>query len=315
MSIGVVKAESPSNTKIATRPTRLNRIAWEVDDLDATKAALNKHFGMVTREYDEAEMGFDESAGGAKHFVKLEEGARKGGPPLRVGIDEHGLQPIQSMVPNFPGFEGAALPIIEIAISVDDAEVTRARLAKAGIYPFLTESLRNAHKDQYNFAASAFHGIPIMLGTDGDAEAEMAATYGSYRDLESAPVPKLGLVTLEVGNIDKVVADFERFFDMHFKPDNACGLGKCAVVGRHRIRLVEDPVSILFGHYPRPVMSVEIAVEDVESVRQGFEKAGMPPFFERKLKSGRRVYYFGKRLVGLPLGIYATADDAEMRGV
>lgn len=292
-SVTEVPSLSTTTSKV-TRPSRLNRIAWTVDDIVATKAALKDLLGMSMRDFPLGDF------------------------PLKVGIEENGLEPLQPMVPNLAFTRDARLPIVEVAISVHDAEATKARFEKAKIVPFHKNHMKVPDSDEYNYGASVFHGIPLMVGTIGDSEQEnsLAIPHGPFRDLESAPPPKMGLVSLEVESVEKVASDFERFFDMKFVPDNACGLGKRAVVGSHRIRLVEDPIAELRGKYPPPVVSSEMAVEDVEASRVVFEKAGILPIFERKLKSGRKVYYFGySNPIGLPVAIYAIADDAEIRGL
>lgn len=286
----IEKATIATETALTVRPTRLARFAWTVEDIVATKAVLKKYFDMNMRDFD------------------------VGSYPLKVGIDEHGLEPLQPLAPNLAPFADARLPVVEIALSVDDAEATKARLDKAGILPFHKNHMKAPDSDEYNYGASVFHGIPLMVGTIGDAEQENTAAGGFFRDLESAPPPKMGVVTIEVESIKKVAADFERLFDMHFVPDDACGLGKRAVVGAHRIRLVEEPIVALRGQYPPPVVSVDLALNDVETVRQGLVDAGFTVLFERRLKSGRNVYYFGKNLLGFLVGIYPFADDAEMRG-
>lgn len=278
-------------TEKAKRPTRRGRIAWIVNDYQATKAALKKHFGMRMEDYDMGDF------------------------PLKVGIEEHGLEPLQPLAPIFADYD-IRVPILEIALEVDDAEATKARLEKAGIGPVRPNYIPVSNTYEYHFGASGFHGIPIMVCTIGDNEADWAGKFGkTIRDIKTAPAPKLGMVTVEVDSIDKVAADFEHFYDMYFLPDNASGLGKRAVVGSHGVRLVEQPVAELRGHYPPPIVTTEIAVNDVEAVRRGFEKAGMPVLLGRKIKSGRKVYYFGNCLTGLPFGAYDIADDAEMRGV
>lgn len=59
----------------------------------------------------------------------------------------------------------------------------------------------------------------------------------------------------------------------------------------------------------------EVMYDDVEAQRAKMESAGLRVLHERTLRSGRKAYYFGAQFEGLPFGIYATADDAEILGL
>lgn len=269
------------------RATRFCRFAWQVDDMERTVARLRDLLGLSMRFGDI----------GRELFI--------------AGIDEHGLEPIQLLVPDLPFMAQVPAPFIELALAVDDAEATRQALADAGITHFVASYLPAPDRNEYLYGTSAFHGLPLMVCTDGDNELQMAP----FRDLEAAPPPKLGCITLQVPSIDAAVADFGRFFDMRFTETDPAGLGARAVVGPHRVKLIEAPTRSLQAEFMPPLLAGEMMFDDVESIRHRLEQAGHSVLAERRFRSGGRGYFFGIAPVGFPLSIYATTDDAEARGL
>ncbi len=271
-----------------TRPTRFCRIAWIVDDMDATEAEFRDLFGMGMR------------------FGPIARDI------IKAGIDEHGFEPIQLYVPaeDLPFMKGLPFPLVEVALAVDDCEETYRALAADGILPSFTSPLPGPDTQEHLYA-HGFEGIPVMSCTDGDNESMMEP----FLDLEHAPVPKCGLVVVAADNIDATAAKFTRYFGMEWKPADAGGLGARALVGPHRIKLVESPSEVAKANAMHCVLSSEIIVDGPEAVRATLEAAGHTVLAERSFSSGRKGWYFGKVLAGMPVGIYDARDDAEARGL
>ena len=116
-------------------------------------------------------------------------------------------------------------------------------------------------------------------------------------------------------DLDAAAADFARIFEMNFVPTEAAGFGPRALVGKHRVKLVQRGKSDFESQFCGPLAAFEIMVDDVEAQRAKFEQFGFRPLYMRSLKSGRKSYYFGTQFEGLPFSIYATADDGEIRGL
>jgi hypothetical protein len=269
------------------RPTRFCRIAWIVEDMNATVAALKMHLGLSMR------------------FGNL-------APEIIIaGIDEHGLEPIQLIAQNVSFMADLPAPLVEIALAVDDAEASKALLAEAGILPSVTSPLPGPDTQEYLYGGTKLHGLPIMVCTDGDNESMMAP----FKTLEEASPPKVGAVTMAVDSIDKVAADFTRFFGMEFVETDPAGLGARAVVGPHRVKLIEGADRSLSGQHMRSLIAAEMMFDNVEAIKGNLESTGFPVLRTRTFKSGRKGYYFGSTISGLPLAIYPTAEDAEARGL
>src|SRR3546814_19050995 len=83
-----------------------------------------------------------------------------------------------------------------------------------------------------------------MVCTDGDNESMMAP----FKDLEEASPPKLGVVTMGVDSIDAIAPLFSKYFDMEWTETDPAGFGSRAVVGKHRVKLVEKPDPALSDH-------------------------------------------------------------------
>ncbi len=77
-----------------TRPTRFCRVAWIVDDMDATVAQFRDLFGLSMR------------------FGPIAPDI------IKAGIDEHGFEPIQLFVPaaELPFMQGLPYPLVEVAV-------------------------------------------------------------------------------------------------------------------------------------------------------------------------------------------------------
>jgi len=271
-----------------TRPTRFCRVAWIVDKMDSVEAQLRDLFGLPLR--------FGEIATDV----------------IKAGIEEHGLEPIKLFVPpeQLPFMAGLPYPLVEIALAVDDCEESYRRLAADGILPSFTSPLPGPDTQEHLYA-DGFGGLPVMVCTDGDNEAMMAP----FRDLEAAPPPKVGVVTMAVDDADAVAALFTSYFDMRFVETDPGGLGARALVGGHRVKLVERPDADVSRQAMQSLLAAEMMFDDIAAVRDRLVAAGYPVLRERRFASGRSGWYFGRVVAGLPLAIYDTRDDAEARGL
>jgi hypothetical protein len=271
-----------------TRPTRFCRVAWIVDKMDPVAAQLRDLFGLQLR--------FGEIATDV----------------IKAGIEEHGLEPIELFVPpeQLLFMAGLPYPLVEIALAVDDCEESYRRLAVDGILPSFTSPLPGPDTQEHLYV-HGFAGLPVMVCTDGDNEAMMAP----FRDLEAAPPPKVGVVTMAVDDADAVAELFTRYFDMRFVETDPAGLGGRALVGGHRVKLVEQPDADVWSQAMQSLLAVEMMFNDVVAVRDRLVAAGYPVLRERSFSSGRSGWYFGRVIAGLPLAIYDTRDDAEARGL
>lgn len=271
-----------------TRPTRFCRVAWIVDDMEPVEAQLKQLFGLPLRFGDIAT------------------------DVIKAGIDEHGLEPIELFVPaeQLPFMEGLPYPLVEIALAVDDCEDSYRRLAADGIMPSFTSPLPGPDTQEHLYA-HGFGELPVMVCTDGDNEAMMAP----FRDLESTPPPKVGVVAMAVDSIDAIAPLFTRYFGMEFAETDPAGLGARAVVGKHRMKLVEKPDPSFADQAMQSLLATEMMFENAEEIRDRLIGAGYSVRHERTFKSGRKAWYFGKVIAGLPLTIYHPDDDAEARGL
>lgn len=267
--------------------TRMCRVAYLVDDMEASVKRFSDVLGFTFRK------------------VEL------GDFPLKVQIGEHGFEPLQSTGFSFAPIEG---PFIEVALAVDDAEKCRAAMEEKGHKPIAVNHIDVTDHDEYLFGPD-FHGIPVMVAFEGDQEATIATPDAPFATLEEAPAPKLGSCALLVDDLDAAVADFERIYDMRFVPTDPQGFGSRAVVGPHRVKLIERGPSAFTSEFRGPLAAFEVMYDDVEAQRARFEAEGYKVLHERTLRSGRKAYYFGSQFEGLPFGIYAAADDAEIRGL
>jgi catechol 2,3-dioxygenase-like lactoylglutathione lyase family enzyme len=263
--------------------TRMCRVAYLVDDIDKSVARWSEVLGLSFRAVD------------------------VGDYPLKVRLGEHGFEAIETNGFSFAPIEGA---FIEVALAVNDAEACRAGMAALGHQPIAVNHISQTSHDEYLFGPD-FHGLPVMVAFEGDQEATLAP----FETLEDAAAPKLGCCSLVVDDLDGAVADFGRIYDMSFTPTDAAGLGVRAVVGKHRVKLIQRGPSAFADQFCGPLAAFEIMYDDVEAQRRKLEAFGFKALGARALKSGRKAYYFGSQFEGLPIGVYATADDAEIRGL
>jgi catechol 2,3-dioxygenase-like lactoylglutathione lyase family enzyme len=270
---------------MATIP-KFCRIAITVDDMEKFEAETTHLLGL-------------------KYIVP---GLAAAYPDFVLRFGEHGLEPIQTLKPLAFAPDGQ---LIEVAIDVASAEETKALFNKAGYEPIAVSYLPAPDKNEYLFGRD-FHGLPMMVCTAGDNEMQMRAI-GPFNFLADAPPPKIGCVSVIVNDIAAVKADFEKFLGMKFVETDPAGLGKKAVVGDHRVKLVEGPSELLSG-MEMPLAAIEYVLDDVEAAKTRFEKAGYPVRYTRKLKSGGNAYYFGATTQGMPVYIYPVAGDAEIIG-
>lgn len=224
-----------------------------------------------------------------------------------VMFGEHGLEPIALHRPVAFAANGR---LIEVAIDVDSAEATKAKLAEGGYAPIVTSYLPAPDKNEYLFGRD-FHGLPLMVCTAGDNETQMRVQ-GPFAALADAACPKIGCVTVSVADLDATAADLARYFGMAFVETDPAGLGARALAGTHRVRLIEGPSALVTGE--PPLVSIDFMVDDVEAVRERFVAAGFPVRHERALRSGGSAYYFGVTVQHMPVSIYPAAADAEMLG-
>jgi hypothetical protein len=228
---------------------------------------------------------------------------------FRVEFGEHGLMGMEL-------YEDVAFAragrLIEVAVDVENAERTKELLQAGGYQPVVTNYLPAPAANEYLFGRD-FLGIPLMVCTAGDNEKQMRLQ-GPFLGLDEAPAPKIGCATVVVNDIERAAADLERYFGMRFVATDPGGLGRRAVVGEHRIKLVEGATSAMAKHFELPLAAVEIMHDDVEGARKRLENAGHRVVHVRALKSGGNAYYFGSSFHGLPLFIYPAAADHEIIG-
>jgi hypothetical protein len=226
-----------------------------------------------------------------------------------VEFGEHGLMGIE-LHEDVPFARDGRL--IEVAVDVANAERTKDILKAGGYEAVVTNYLPEPAANEYLYGRD-FHGIPLMVCTAGDNEKQMRLQ-GPFRELDDAPMPKVGCVTVAVSSVQSAAADFERYFGAKFVATDAGGLGSKAMVGEHRIKLVEGAPAAMAAHFQQPLAAVEIMYDDVEPVRSRLEKAGYAIVHRRSLKAGRYSYYFGSVFHSLPLSIYPAAADSEILG-
>ena len=269
-----------------TYPTRLCRIAYLTDDIDAHVKRCSDVLGFT---FQTVELG---------DF------------PLKVRIGEHGFEPLQTTGFSFAPIEG---PFIEIALAVDNADKCKDAMEADGYKPIAVNHIDVTDNDEYLFGPD-FHGIPVMVAFEGDQEATLSAEK-RFLTLEEAPAPKLGLCVLLVDDLDKAAADFGRKFDMQFTEADPQGFGGRALTGAHRVKLVERGKSKFVSEFTGPLAAFEIMYDNVEVQKARFEAAGCRVLQERDMPSGGKAYYFGSQFEGIPIGIYPAADDDAMRGL
>jgi hypothetical protein len=262
--------------------TQLCRVGFLVADIKRCEARFGEVLGLEFRTLDLGDI------------------------PLKVMLGESGFEPMQSTGMTFGPIAG---PFVELGLAVKDVEACKNKLMESGFEPIVSVPLPIAESFEYLFGP-AFHGIPVMVNTIGDLEAEQAP----FLSLAEAALPKLGRCSLLVDDLGQAVADFGKFYDMAFVPADPSGLGRRAAVGSHRIRLIERGPGDFEAAFRGPLASIEIAYDNVEAQRDKFASAGIEPLHATKFKSGRNAYYFGAQFEDLPFGIYAAADDAEFLG-
>jgi hypothetical protein len=226
-----------------------------------------------------------------------------------VMFGEHGLEPISIEAEGISFAQDGSL--IEVAIDVANASETRAKLAEGGYVPIVDNFLPAPGASEYLFGRD-FHGLPLMVCTAGDNEIQMREQ-GPFAALDEASLPKIGCVSLVVEDIDTVAADLTRYFGMTFVETDPAGMGTRALVGAHRIKLIEGPSAALAG-LEMPLAAIEFMHDDIEAARRRFVAAGYAVVAERPLVSGGSAYYFGATVQGMPVSIYPAAADAEILG-
>src|SRR3546814_3909820 len=94
-----------------------------------------------------------------------------------------------------------------------------------------------------------------------------------FKDLDEASPPKLGVVTMGVDSIDAIAPLFSKYFDMEWTETDPAGFGSRAVVGKHRVKLVEKPDPALSDHFMQSLIAAVMMFDDPESVRARIEAA------------------------------------------
>ncbi|WP_454882526.1 hypothetical protein [Sphingomonas oryzagri] len=267
------------------------RMAWLVDDMASFTAEMGDLLGarfrtpgLIAELYPDA--GF------------------------KVMFGEHGIEPIEPGPGGLPFGGGERL--IEIAIDVADAEAVRARLGEAGYEPAAISYLPVPAVNEYLFGRD-FHGIPFLACTEGVNETQLRSEEPFDALAEAAP-PKIGCVELVVEDADALAADLKRFYGMDFIETDPAGFGRRALVGSHRVKLIEGPTALLDG-LELPLAALDMMHGDVEAARRRFEAAGFKVRCARALKSGGNAYFFGATVQGLPITLYPESADAEMIGL
>jgi len=230
---------------------------------------------------------------------------------FKVMFGEHGIEPIQ------PGAEGLAFgedsgSLIEIAIDVANAEDVRAKLEGAGYKPTAISYLPVPAVNEYLFG-SDFHGVPFLACTEGVNE-EQIRSERPFDFLADAAPPKVACVTLVVKDADALAADLKSFHGMDFMESDPAGFARRALIGPHRVKLIEGPSALLDG-VEGPLVSADIILSDVEAARARFEAAGYGVKHIRPLASGGNAYYFGPTVQGFPVTLYPASADAEILGL
>src|SRR3546814_11457897 len=105
-----------------------------------------------------------------------------------------------------------------------------------------------------------------MVACEGDQE----ATLSPFETLEDASTPKLGCCALLVDDLDAAVADFGRIYDMAFVPADPQGLGRRAMVGKHRVKLIQRGASDFTSEFLDRKSVGEGKWEDVRGVLGGW---------------------------------------------
>jgi hypothetical protein len=269
-----------------TRPTRFCRLAWIVPDIDATDRQMADLLGLSLRY-----------ASIAPDVIK-------------VGIEEHGLEPIELSVPRetLPFMDGIGR-FVEVALAVDDCDESYRRLAEDGILPSFTSPLIPAPRHEHLYARG-FGGIPILVCTDGENEEMMAP----FLDLEAAAPPKIGVCTMMVDSINDMAARLTRYFDMDWVETDPAGLGSRAVVGRHRVKLIEGAPADIREQALDSIIATEMMFPNHIEIHERLKQAGYPIVRTRRFASGREGWYFGRVLADLPLAIFHPDDEAEALG-
>src|SRR3546814_11028726 len=90
---------------------------------------------------------------------------------------------------------------------------------------------------------------------------------------------------------------------MAFVPADPQGLGSRAMVGKHRVKLIQRGASDFTAEFRGPLAAFEVMYDDVEAQRAKMEQAGFKVLHERTMKSGRKAYYFGLPFAGMAFGI------------
>lgn len=226
-----------------------------------------------------------------------------------VMFGQHGLEPIELKTEMAFARDGR---LIEVAIDVASAEATKAALQKGGYEPIVSNHLPAPDATEYLFGRD-FHGLPLMVCTAGDNETQMREQ-GEFLALADAPLPKIGCVSVFVADLDGAARDLERFFGMSFVETDPGGLGSRALVGPHRIKLVESATSAIAAETELPLAAIEYVYDDVEPVRHRLVAAGYPVKHERVLRTGGKAYYFGETFQHMPVIIYPSSADGEVIG-
>jgi hypothetical protein len=270
---------------------KLCRMAWKVEDMDS-----------FTRDMSELV--------GAKFFTPGLIAEVYPNADFKVMFGEHGIEPIQPGAKGL-GFGGDDSKLIELAIDVADAEVVRAKLEGAGYKPTGISWLPVPAVNEYLFGPE-FHGVPFLACTEGVNEQQIRSEL-PFDALDDAAAPKMACATVVVDDAAAFTADLKKFYDMDFIETDPAGFGRLALVGTHRVKIIEGPSALLADRESR-LASVDLLVGDVEATKAKFEAKGFAVKHTRPLASGGKAYYFGATVQGLPLTLYPVSADAEILG-
>src|SRR3546814_14637438 len=105
-----------------------------------------------------------------------------------------------------------------------------------------------------------------------------------------------------------------RIYDMAFVPADPQGLGSRAMVGKHRVKLIQRGASDFTAEFRGPLDAFEVMYDDVEAPRAKMEQAGFKVLHERTMKRGRKAYFFGSQVEGVPFGYFAALSDGGVGG-
>jgi predicted enzyme related to lactoylglutathione lyase len=138
---------------------------------------------------------------------------------------------------------------------------------------------------------------------------------------------KVGQIAIWVDDLDKAMKDYEDVFGMTFRVTEAEFINMRVAQSDNGLVLATklDPSkgSDVEGIWNKPLLAMEIQVDDIEVTRKMLEERGTKPIYYAEAGGGMKEY-FTDQLHGIPLTIFqmdssswldATSGNAEMPGL